>query len=109
MRLLPVSFDSVRVEAAFSRDGKRLAFVAAGATTSQLFVLELQTGAITKITNETQSVGHPAWLGDGRLLFTRFDGNNATSLCWLDPITPTAINVIPIAGADPQHPAGATE
>jgi TolB protein len=107
-RMLALSFDSVRVEAAWSRDGKKVAFVAAGANASQLFTYDFQTGAVAKLTNDTQSLGQPAWLPDGRLLFTRF-GSGQTSLCWLDPASPSTITVIPVSGTDPQHPSGASE
>src|ERR1051326_2726139 len=54
---------------AFSRDGKRIAFVS-GATGGNIWIYDLDRGTLTRLPGDRQEVGSPAWLpGDNRILF----------------------------------------
>ena len=72
------------VEPAWSPDGNRIAFASTRAGTTQIFLLDLRTGAFSQLTNDTSPSGQPSWLSDGRLVFTRFAGNES-ALWWMDP------------------------
>jgi len=72
------------VEPAWSPDGNRIAFASTRSGTTQIFLLDLRTGAFSQLTNDTSPSGQPSWLSDGRLVFTRFAGNES-ALWWMDP------------------------
>jgi Tol biopolymer transport system component len=91
------------VEPAWSADGKRIAFVSGGAAgPSQIVVLDLATGSSTTLTRGTSSAGQPAWLPDGRLVFTVFTAG-AGRLFWLDPAAPDVVYPIAVTGTDSQR------
>jgi dipeptidyl aminopeptidase/acylaminoacyl peptidase len=94
------------VEPAWSPDGSRIAFASTRAGTTQIFLLDLRTGSISQLTSGPAAAGQPAWLPDGRLVFTRFDGS-ATSLWWTETEAPAAPVQIPLTGlVAPGNPAG---
>lgn len=90
------------VEPAWSPDGNRIAFASTRAGGTQLFLFDLRTSAFTQITSGTGSSGQPAWLPDGRLIFTIFSANDAT-LWWVDPADPAPPVEIPTGTRSPAH------
>lgn len=77
-------FGKTDVEPAWSPDGNRIAFASTRSGTTQIFLLDLRTGAITQVTSAASPAGQPGWLPDGRLLFTTFTSSES-ALWWLDP------------------------
>jgi hypothetical protein len=94
------------VEPAWSPDGNLIAFASTRAGTTQIFLLDLRTGTTSQLTSGPTPAGQPAWLPDGRLVFTRFDGS-ATSLWWTETDALAVPVEIPLAGVlAPGDPAG---
>jgi Tol biopolymer transport system component len=94
------------VEPAWSSDGNRIAFASTRAGTTQIFLLDLRTGATSQLTTGPSAAGQPAWLPDGRLVFTRFDGS-ASTLWWTETDAPGAPVQITLDGVlAPADPAG---
>ncbi|MEP6733795.1 MAG: hypothetical protein ABJE10_24325 [bacterium] len=94
----------VEVEPSWSFDGFRIVYAAANAGVTELWVRDLRTAAITQLTTDTGSSGQPAWLPDGRVVFTTFNGQAAT-LRWVDPAFPTVLHAIPTPGLLAEHAA----
>ena len=93
------------VEPSWSPDGNHLAFASTRAGGTQLFLLDLSTGAVRQLAQAAGTTGQPAWLPDGRLLFTVFGA--VTSLWYLDPTDTSPPVQIPTATTNPAHPTGA--
>ena len=92
------------VEPAWSPDGNRIVFASTRAGGTLLFIADLRTGTITKLNSDDTS-GQPVWLADGRIVFTRYSGNQ-TFLSWLDPDDlASGTRTIPLPYVRPQHPA----
>lgn len=92
------------VEPSISPDGSRVVFVSNRDGNDELYLLTLATGALVRLTNRPASDAHPAWLDDGRIVFTSTTGGTS-SLYWLDPVNPEEIHLIP--GTDGAgHPSG---
>jgi Tol biopolymer transport system component len=95
------------VEPAWSPDGNRVAFASTRAGTTQIFLLDLRTGAFSQLTNDASPAGQPGWLSDGRLVFTRFEGGGST-LWWVDPSETAPPTQIPTTGVvQAAHATGA--
>ncbi len=95
------------VEPAWSPDGNRIAFASTRAGTTQIFLLDLRTGVYSQVTSDASASGQPAWLTDGRLVFTRFAGSEST-LWWVDPSESTPPTPIPTTEVlQPAHGTGA--
>ncbi|MDB4915547.1 MAG: hypothetical protein JWM95_3191 [Gemmatimonadetes bacterium] len=94
----------VEVEPAWSPDGFRLAYAAVIGGATEIFVRDLRTNATAQITRNTASSGQPAWLSDGRIVFTTFSGNES-SLRWVDPAIPFELHAIPVAALSTEHSA----
>jgi dipeptidyl aminopeptidase/acylaminoacyl peptidase len=105
---LAVSPD-VDVEPAYSPNGTRIAF----ASTRQgddveIYVVDVTGGTPLRITARAGSDSQPAWLPDGRLVFTAAL-ESGTELRWVDPDDPGTIVPIPIDGGSPAHSASVGE
>ena len=95
------------VEPAWSPDGNRLAFASTRAGTTQIFLLDVSTGAFSQLTNDASPAGQPGWLADGRVVFTRFAAGEST-LWWVDPSESAPPTQIPTTGvSQPAHGTGA--
>ncbi|HEX8213716.1 MAG TPA: hypothetical protein VF584_26355 [Longimicrobium sp.] len=98
---------SLELEPAFSPDGRFLAFTSdrAGGGVTRIYLMALSSGAVTRITFGTLSVGQPAWTADGRLVYTEFAAGGG-QLRWIDPATPAASYAIPTGAGSARNPAG---
>ena len=95
------------VEPAWSPDGNRIAFASTRAGGTQIFLLDLKTGAFSQVTSGSQASGQPGWLPDGRLVYTVF-GNGDATLWWIDPaVSGSTAQEIPTGTKSPAHPGGA--
>jgi Tol biopolymer transport system component len=84
------------VEPAWSPDGGYIAFASSRAGPTEIYILRLSTGVAARITTAGGSQGQPAWLPDGRLVYTVFDSGQ-TALRWIDPDPrPDPIGVVPM-------------
>lgn len=94
------------VEPAWSPDGQSLAFVSnrTGSNTD-IYVMRVSTGAVTRITSAPQTEGQPAWTRDGRrLVFTDFSGGGRR-LFWVDLEHPSRIVPIETGPGRAENPA----
>ncbi|HWV55869.1 MAG TPA: hypothetical protein VNZ57_00230 [Longimicrobiales bacterium] len=101
--LLTDAFSSF-VEPAWSPDGKWIAFASNQDGPTNLYRVHVDTREVERLTNRAGTDGQPAWLPDGRIVFTSWFGNT-TRLRWLDPADPQRVFDVPLDG-DPQNPAG---
>jgi TolB protein len=85
------------VEPAWSPDGSRVAFASNRSGDTELYLLNVGTGAVTRLTTRTGSDGAPTWLADGRIVFTCVSGTQF-HLCLVDPAAPATITTIATAG-----------
>jgi len=92
------------VEPAWSPDGSRVVFASDSTGDGELFLLVIATGQLTRLTSRVGDDGEPAWLPDGRIVYTAF-GGAAPRLRWLDPARPDTAFDIPTSG-DARRPAG---
>lgn len=93
------------VEPAWSPDGTRVAFASDRTGDGELFLLTVATAAIAQLTTRTGDDGEPAWLPDGRLVFTAF-GSGSPVLRWLDPADPDTVHDIPTPGDGARRASG---
>jgi TolB protein len=92
------------VEPAWSPDGSRVVFASDSTGDGELFLLVIATGQVTRLTNRAGDDGEPAWLPDGRVVYTVF-GAGGPRLRWLDPARPDTAFDIPTSG-EARRPAG---
>jgi hypothetical protein len=97
--------DSAFVEPSWSVDGKSIAFTLGAGSASRIAVLTRATNQIVVVTPTGISAGHPAFIADGRVVFTIFGTGGTTTLAWVDPAAPGVVHPIALSGTDPQHPA----
>ncbi|MEO8334721.1 MAG: hypothetical protein ABI664_07105 [bacterium] len=94
----------VEVEPTWSFDGNRIAYAAASGGVTEIYVRDVGSATATKLTSIGGSSGQPAWLADGRIVFTTFNGG-AASLRWIDPAAPAVLHTIPTPGLSAEHAA----
>ncbi|HEX8907230.1 MAG TPA: hypothetical protein VF771_20425, partial [Longimicrobiaceae bacterium] len=81
------------VEAAWSPDATRVAFVSNRSGDTELYILTVATGVVTRLTTRTGSDSAPTWLLDGRIVFTCTTGAQF-HLCIVDPANPAGWSMI---------------
>jgi len=96
---------SAYVEPAWSPDGQWIAFVSNRDGPTNIYRVHVDTREVERLTNRAEPDGQPAWLPDGRIVFTSWSGNE-TRLRWLDPSEPGKVYDIPLEDGSPQNPAG---
>ncbi|MGD2215558.1 MAG: hypothetical protein PVJ64_02330 [Gemmatimonadales bacterium] len=97
--------DDAEVEPAWSPDGDRVVFASDRAGDTELFLISLTTEGIIRLTQRLGPDGEPAWLPDGRIVYTAWVDNTPT-LRWLDPESPGATFEIPVGTGSPRRPSG---
>jgi Tol biopolymer transport system component len=100
--LLTSSASGASIDPAWSPDGTQLVFTSNRDGPTDLYIVTVATNAVSRLTS-IHNVGQPAWLSDGRIVFTRWVAGVA-GLAWLDPTVPSTIHTIPTVG-DAQHAA----
>ncbi len=93
------------MEPAWSPDGESVAFASDSPGDTELFVLDVTSEVLTRLTDRFGTDGEPAWLPDGRVVYTAFDDAGGSELRWLDPADPDATVAIPLEGVSPRRPA----
>ena len=92
------------VEPAWSFDGGKVAFASTrDAADAELYVLDVSTKVITRMTTRAGTDAQPSWLPDGRIVFTSYEGTLAR-LAWLDPAMPGVTHPIPTGSGDSRKP-----
>lgn len=100
------------VEPAWRPDGGALALTSsrAGGNTD-VYVVEIASRVVTRLTTSTQSQGQPAWLPDGRrVVFTEFPVPNTggtRTLRWVDVSAPSVSYLIPTGDGNAENAAAA--
>jgi dipeptidyl aminopeptidase/acylaminoacyl peptidase len=94
----------VEVEPFWSFDGARIVYAAASGGVTEIYVRDVGSATATKLTTIGASTGQPAFLADGRIVFTVF-GVGTASLRWLDPAAPAVLHTIPTPGLSAEHAA----
>jgi hypothetical protein len=82
------------VEPAYSPDGSKIAFASNRTGDTELYLYDVATHAVTRLTTRTGSDGAPTWLADGRIVFTCITGTTY-HLCLVDPASPATITTLP--------------
>ncbi len=103
--LVPDSASRAEVEPAWSPDGAWVAFATDRPGDTEIYLLEVATGELRRLTNRPDSDGQPTWVPDGRLVYVAWTGG-APGLRWLDPQVPSEIHDIDVGPGEPRHPAG---
>jgi len=104
-----VTGPSADVEPAWSPSGTEIAFAStqAGDGSTNIFTVDVATQQIVQVTHDAGTDGQPAWLTDGRIVYTTWVGG-AAQLHWIDPLrstdTGTGTGTVPVVG-DAQHAA----
>lgn len=91
------------VEPSWSPDGTSIAFASNRDGPTDLYLVTISTGAVQRLTTRG-NVGEPAFLLDGRIVFTEF-ASGAFALRWLDPADTAVVHSIPTGAGSAQHPA----
>jgi serine/threonine-protein kinase len=81
LRATPSQWTSPR----FSADGKRLALQINDGSQPDIFVLQLGSGNLVKVTADSATHTRPVWLGNGLVFASRPFGATGTSLYWKSP------------------------
>ena len=92
------------VEPAWSFDGTTVAFASDRSGPTELYAITVANGAVVRLTT-SGNVGQPAWLPDGRLVFTQYIGNSKFALRWLDPADTAHVHQIPTGAGSVEHPS----
>ncbi|MFL5382851.1 MAG: TolB family protein [Longimicrobiaceae bacterium] len=85
---------TAEVEPAWSPDGSTVAFASNRTGDTDLYLLNVGTGVVTRLTTRSGSDGAPTWLADGRIVFTCITGVQF-HLCLVDPASPGTVTTIP--------------
>lgn len=88
-----------------SPDGTRMAFVSNRTGDTEIWMLTLSSGALTRLTTRTGSDAEPTWLPDGRIVYTVYSGGSQ-HLEWLDPALPGVSHAIPTGTGAARRAAG---
>ena len=94
------------VEPAWSNDGSKIVFASQRGGQADLYSLDVGVGRTSQLTNRTETDAQPAWLPDGRIVYTSWDSGQPR-LRWLDPTQPDSVHDIDVGAGAPQRPSGA--
>ena len=95
---------TVEVEPSWSFDGTRIVYAAATGGVTEIYVRDIGSTTATKLTTIGGSSGQPAFLADGRVVFTVF-ATGGPSLRWVDPAAPAVVHTIATPGLAAEHAA----
>lgn len=84
---------TAEVEPAWSPDGTQLAFASNRTRDTELYLLTVSSGTLTRLTTRTGSDNAPSWLLDGRIVYTCTQVTTLR-LCIMDPSNPASAALI---------------
>ncbi|HYJ80363.1 MAG TPA: hypothetical protein VEW03_12200, partial [Longimicrobiaceae bacterium] len=96
---------SNEVEPEWSPDGTKIAFASdmeriGGVSDTEIFVKNVSSGVVTRLTNRAGTDGHPTWLSDGRVVYVAYVSvpgvGTRGRLRWVDPANPGVHTDIPL-------------
>lgn len=83
------------IDPAWSPDGRSIAFSSPRGGSDDLYLMDLTTLGITRLTSTSGGEYGPAWTPDGRIVFVYSTGGGTKELRWLDPSNPSVTHAIP--------------
>jgi TolB protein len=95
--------NAAEVEPAWSLDGTTLAFVSNRGGTTEIYLLNASSGAVTQLTSGAGTKSQPAWTPDGRVVY--LETLAGTRLRWVDPAQPADLHTIDTGTGSVGHPA----
>ncbi len=99
-----IESDEADVEPTWSPDGESIVFVSTRDGDTELYRYDLDTKQVTRLTYRPGSDGQPAYLPDGRIVYTARNGTEV-GLYWMDPMDPEVVHPIPTGEGEPGAPA----
>lgn len=95
------------VEPAWSPDGTKIAFATTRDGDTELYLQDVSSGALTRLTTRAGIDGNPSWLKDGRIVYTCYQGTPAVTprICWLDPAAPATVHQVDTGTGSTNRPA----
>lgn len=94
--------NAAEVEPAWSADGTTLAFVSNRGGTTEIYLLNAASGAVTQLTSGAGTKSQPAWTPDGRIVY--LETLSGTRLRWVDPAQPADVHAIDTGTGSVGHP-----
>ena len=91
-------------EPAWSFDGNTIAFASDRDGPTDLYAITVANGAVARLTTVGQA-GEPAWLPDGRVVFTQYVTGGTFALRWVDPADTAHVHAIPTGPGSAEHAA----
>jgi len=95
--------ESGAMEPSWSNDGRSIAFTSVTRSGSDIAIVSLNTGDVTPLT-ATGDCGEPAWLPDGRIVYTQWV-SGIPHLRWLDPAHAETVHAIELGDDAAEHAA----
>lgn len=96
--LLAGGSGSAEITPAFSPDGLKLSYSSNVSGDTELYMRELSSGTVTRLTNRARTDGAGTWTPDGRIVYLAYGATGAeNTLSWLRPGTSQA-GTIPLPG-----------
>jgi TolB protein len=102
---LLIGGDDADVEPAWHPERVQVVFASNRTGDTELFLYDVATQELTQLTDRPGSDGEPAWLPDGRIVYTAWV-NNTPQLRWLDLQSPDSVHAIPIDLGTPRRASG---
>ena len=85
----------VLTKAMRSPPGDQVAFVSDRDGDTELYLVAVPSGQVRRLTSPPGNNAQPAWLPDGKLMFTAWV-NGTPRLRWLDPVAPDQATDVPV-------------
>jgi Tol biopolymer transport system component len=109
---LPANFSllsgtgSAEVEPAWSADGQWVVFASNrdAASNTELYLLRVSSGGVTRLTNRAGVDALPSWTPDGRIVYVEITGG-VSRLRWMDPADPATVHAIETGEGNATRPA----
>ena len=100
-----VTGSAADVEPAWAPNGNDVAFVSDRDGDVGLYLVNVETGNIRRLSARPGNDTDPAWLADGRLVFTTWVAG-VPRLRTMNPASPSQIIDVGLNSGEPQHAAG---
>lgn len=103
-RLL-VGTSFAEVNPAYSADGRYVAFATDSTGAGDIYLRDLESGVLTRLTSQAEAELYPTFTDDGRVVYQRLLAGGGAEIRWTDPDVPGSGGVVPLpAGNRPDRP-----